>query len=169
MSMSSARLSVGVVVERYKGRSPWADFIWRPISALAGETTAAPWSVLADDGETTTFYAGSAIIDLHKTETANYRNNLATGSPMLWVVLRQTEGDPPYRVFTVTADPAEGEAMTEAGSDLVEQVPMPEPVRAALEAFIAEHHVERPFHKRPQNRPDPEALARRIGTVGDKK
>ncbi len=169
MSAPIARIPVGVVVERYKGKSPWADFIWRPISVLAGETKAAPWSVLADDGETTTFYAGSAAIDLHKTETTNYRGNLATGSPMLWVVLRQTDSEPPYKLFTVTADPAEGEAMTEAGSDLVEPVPMPAPIRAALEAFIAEHHVERPFYKRPQSRADPEVLARRIGTSGEKK
>jgi hypothetical protein len=61
----------------------------------------------------------------------------------------------------VTADPAEGEAWTEAGSDLVDVVPMPEPVHAAIDAFIAEHHVEQPFHKRERDRADPEALARR--------
>jgi hypothetical protein len=34
-------------------------------------------------------------------------------------------------------------------------------VRAQLDAFVAEHHVERPFYKRERDRPDPEALARR--------
>jgi len=61
----------------------------------------------------------------------------------------------------VTADPAEGEAWTETGSDLVDVVPMPEAVRAAIDAFVAEHHVEQPFHKRERDRADPEALARR--------
>ena len=30
-----------------------------------------------------------------------------------------------------------------------------------IEAFVAEHHVERPFVKRKRDRADPEALARR--------
>ena len=38
---------------------------------------------------------------------------------------------------------------------------MPEPLRAAIADFVAEHHVERPFEKRQRNRADPEALARR--------
>jgi hypothetical protein len=38
---------------------------------------------------------------------------------------------------------------------------MPEPVRATIEAFVVEHHVERAFHKRKRDRADPEALARR--------
>ena len=30
-----------------------------------------------------------------------------------------------------------------------------------FDAFVAEHHIEQPFHKRERDRPDPEALARR--------
>src|SRR5262249_49846812 len=74
---------------------------------------------------------------------------------------RPTGVEPPYEIFAVTADPAEGEAWTETGSDLVDVVPMPEAVRAAIDAFAAEHHVERPFYKRERDRADPEALARR--------
>jgi hypothetical protein len=51
-------------------------------------------------------------------------------------------------VIAVTADPAEGEALTEAGQDIVETLPMPSGIVQALEAFIVEHHVERPFFKR---------------------
>src|SRR5215831_8476482 len=104
---------------------------------------------------------GVAEIDLYRTETANYRDNLDSGAPMLWVALRPTGVEPPYEIFAVTADPAEGEAWTEAGSDLVDVVPMPEAVRAAVDAFVAEHPVEQPFHKRERDRADPEALARR--------
>jgi len=164
-----ATISVGVVVERHKAQSPWLDYIWRPVSVLAGEPAAAPWTVLASNSETTTFYAGTATIALHRTETANYRDNLASASPGLWVVLRPTGGEPPYSVFMVTADPREGEAMTEAGVDLVEQVGMPNLIRKLVEAFVAEYHVERPFYKRPQNRADPESLARRDITREDEK
>ena len=51
-------------------------------------------------------------------------------------------------MVAVTADPAEGEAFTEAGNDLVDTVPMPAAIREALEVFLAEHHVARPFFKR---------------------
>jgi len=48
----------------------------------------------------------------------------------------------------VTADPAEGEAFTDPGNDLIETVPMPVAIAATIGNFIAEHHVERPFIKR---------------------
>jgi hypothetical protein len=168
VSTALESIPVGVVVERRKAASQWIDFLWRPVAVLPGEPEAKPWTVLREDAETTTFYAGAAVIELHRTETTNYRDNLASGSPGLWVVLRQTGSEPPYRVFTVTADPAEGEAMTEAGSDLVEQVAMPPSIGAMLEAFVAEHHVERPHFKRERNRADPEALARGPGKREDR-
>jgi hypothetical protein len=154
-------ISVGVVVERRKAQSQWIDFTWRPVAVLAGAPEAEPWTVLSQDGAGTTFYAGAAEIALYRTETGNYRDNLATGAPMLWVALRPTGAEPPYQLFAVTADPAEGEAFTEAGNDLVDVVPMPEAMREVIAAFVAEHHVERPFHKRQRDRADPEALARR--------
>ena len=108
-----------------------------------------------------TFYAGAADIELYRTETDNYRSNLASGAPSLWVALHATGGDPPYEIAVVTADPAEGEALTEPGQAIVEAVAMPDPVRDAIASFVAEHHVERAFQKRKRDRADPEALARR--------
>jgi hypothetical protein len=156
-----AKMPVGIVVARRKAQSPWIDFTWTPVSALAGLPDAAPWTMLSQDDNGATFYAGPADVELYRTETANYRENLAGGTPLLWVALRPTGVEPPYEIFGVTADPAEGEAWTEAGNDLVDVVPMPEVVRAMIEAFVAEHHVERPFHKRERDHADPEALARR--------
>ena len=155
------RIPVGVVVERRKAASPWVDYLWRPVSVLAGEPQAAPWTALGRDGDADLYYAGSAALELFRTETANYADNLRSGSPAVWVVLRATGGEPPYAVFAVTADPAEGEAFTEAGNDLVDTVPMPGTIAEVLAAFIVEHHVERPFHKRSRDRADPETLARR--------
>ena len=154
------RIPVGVVVERRKAMSQWADFIWQPVAVLPGEPETTPWTVLKHDRERTSFYAGPAIIELYRTETAHYRDNLAAGG-QLWVVLRPTEAEPAYQIARVTADPSEGEAFTEAGNDIVEAVPMPDSIREVLEAFVAEHHVEQPFYKRERNRADPEALARR--------
>ena len=161
MSAPQQRIPVGVVVERRKAVSPWIDFTWRPVSVLAGQPDTAAWTVLSEKDDGALFYAGAVDIELHRTETGNYRDNLASAKPSLWVVLRPTNVEPPYDVFAVTADPAEGEAFTEAGNDLVEAVAMPDPIRDAVDAFIAEHHVERQFFKRQRDRADPEALARR--------
>jgi len=168
--MSSAPLSqivVGVVVERRKADSPWIDFLWRPVGILPDAPDMPAWSVLREEEETVLFYAGSRTVDLHRAETARYRDNLATGSPLLWVVLSPVEGDWPYELANVTADPAEGEAATEAGANLVETVAMPDVVREVVEGFVAEHHVEREFVKRKRDRADPEALARRHAEGGN--
>jgi hypothetical protein len=52
------RIPVGVVVERRKATSQWVDVVWRPVAVLGGLPGAAPWTPLAGDGETATFYAG---------------------------------------------------------------------------------------------------------------
>lgn len=151
---------VGVVVDRVKAESPWIDYIWQPKAVLVGEPDATPWTKLSGDDERASFYAGSASIELYRSETGNYRDNLA-GDCKLWIVLTPTESEPPYQLSKVTADPAEGEAHTETGINLVEAVPMPDQVREALEDFVTEHHVDRTFYKRKRDRPDPDALGRR--------
>ncbi len=155
------RIPVGVVVERRKADSPWIDFVWRGIGVLPDEPEMTPWTVIREQEGMTLFYAGSATVDLYRSETERYRDNLATGDPSVWIVLTPSEGAWPYTVSAVTADPAEGEAFTEAGANLVEAVPMPQVLHEAIENFIAEHHVETEFVKRERRGADPEALARR--------
>jgi hypothetical protein len=155
------RIPVGVVVERRKAKSPWVDFVWSPVAVLPGVPDAAPWTALDGDAECTRFYGGSAAIALYRADASGYRDNLATGAALLWVVLRPSDLDPPYEIAAVTAEPSEGEAFTESATNLVETVPMPEAVRATVADFVAEHHVEQPFVKRKRDRADPEAMARR--------
>jgi hypothetical protein len=155
------RIPVGVVVERRKAESPWIDFVWRGTGVLPDEPELTPWTVIREQQGTTLFYAGSATVDLYRSESARYRDNLATGVPSVWIVLTPSEGAWPYAVSAVTADPAEGEAFTEAGANLVEAVPMPEVLHETIENFIAGHHVETEFVKRERRPADPEALARR--------
>jgi Protein of unknown function (DUF3305) len=166
-STALARLPVGIVVERRKAESPWLDFLYQPVAVLSGVPIAAPWTVISSKGDVTTLYAGQAVIELHRTETANYRDNLAYGTPLLWVVLRPTSAEAGFELLMVTADPAEGEALTGAGNDLVEAVPMPAPIRAVVESFIAEHHVEQPFFKRRRDRSGARAPASRAGASED--
>lgn len=155
------RIPVGIVVERRRADSPWVDFIWRSAAVLPDEPETVPWTILREEDGMTLFYAGSATLDLYVSETARYRDNIASGMPSIWVVLSPSEGPWPYVIAAATADPAEGEGFTEAADNLVEAVPMPEAVREMIESFIAEHHVEREFVKRERRRADPEAMARR--------
>jgi hypothetical protein len=155
------RIPVGVVVERRKADSPWIDFVWRGIGVLPDEPEMTPWTVLREQEGTTLFYAGNATVDLYRSEAARYRDNLAMDAPSVWIVLAPSEGDWPYAVSTVTADPAEGEAFTEAGANLVEAVPMPDALLRTIEDFVGQHHLETEFVKRERRRADPEALARR--------
>ena len=163
------RIPVGVVVERRKATSPWAEVIWRPVAVFGGVPDAAAWTPLAIEGETATFYAGEAEIELYRSEADNYRRNLASAAPAVWVVLQETGGDPPYAVAAVTADPAEGEGLTEPGQGVIEAVAMPEALRHAIAAFVAEHHVEQVFEKRTRDRADPEALARHDPRFGKRR
>jgi Protein of unknown function (DUF3305) len=155
------RLPVGVVVERRKLNNPWAEFSWRPVAVLPGAPDTAPWTMLDEQHEVRRFYAGASEVELFAGNAGYYRDNLTSGEPALWVVLRPTGLEPPFQVFTVTADPNEGEAFTQAGNDLVEAVAMPEPIRESIAAFVAEHHIETQFVKRQRDTADPEALARR--------
>ena len=154
------QIPVGVLVDRIKADSQWIDYTWQPSAVLVGQPETQAWTRISGDAERTTFYAGGATIGLHRSSTAYYRDNLA-GDCVLWVILSPTGVEPPYQLVGVTADPTEGEGLTEAGSHVIECVPMPPQIRDVVEAFIAEHHVEQPFFKRKRDRADPEALGRR--------
>jgi hypothetical protein len=164
-----ACVPVGVVVERRKATSHWLDMVWRPVAVLSGVPDAAPWTAITTAEDAATFYVGAAQIELYRTETDHYRSNLDSGAPSVWIALRPTGAEPPYALFAVTADPAEGESFTQAGDDLVETVPMPAAVRETVAAFVAEHHVERPIYKRKRDRAGPRAQARRAPMRKDRR
>ncbi len=147
-STALVRIPVSVVVERRPAKSKWADYLWRPVSVLIGTPAAMPWTPIDTTPDATLFYAGEAVVELHRTETVYYRDNITSDAPTLWVVLQPAFSEFPYRVLSVTADPGEGEAFTDGGDNIVEALPMPADVLETVRQFIAEYHVERPFKKR---------------------
>ena len=158
--MSEDHFDVGVIVARRKLKGPWADHAWLPHAVLPAAPATAPWTSLGRDGDDELFYAGPFEVRLHPSETAHYRDNLASGRPSLWVSLRPVGSDD-YEVSTVTADPYEGEALAGAIGETIEAVPMPLEIQAKVAAFFEAFHVERPFFKRKRDRADPEALGQR--------
>jgi hypothetical protein len=159
--MPSESFTVGVVVERRQLSNPWVEAMWLPSAFLPGAPETPPWTKIEETPGVERFYAGPVEISLYSTDTANYRDNLASGEPKIWVTLRETSGLKPVAIANVTADPAEGEAMTEAGDDIVEAVPMPSEIAARVAAFVTLHHVEHDFFKRKRDRANPESLAAR--------
>ena len=82
MSAALQHIAVGVIVERRKAASQWIDFVWRPTAVLAGAPEAKPWTLLnKSQDDAASFYAGPAEVALYRSETSNYRDNLATGAP----------------------------------------------------------------------------------------
>jgi hypothetical protein len=149
--MIEEQMIVGLVLERRTLGGDWGGIAWRPTAVFATAPDVAPWTPLGGSKSAAQFYAGAFPISLYSTDTANYRDNLSSGMPKLWVVLRLESPDitvPPVQVLLITADPAEGEGSTEAGNNIVETLDMPREVAGAVASFVEAHHVERPIIKR---------------------
>lgn len=148
--------SVGVIVEKRKAASQWIDHTWSVAAVLPGMPETAPMTLVERVPEGERYYLGAGHLVFNAMETANYRDNLAADVPKIWVIMREHGEDGSLSLLAVTVDPSEGEAHTQAGSDLVDAVPMSPDLVAVLTAFVDEHHVEREFFKRKRDRVDPE-------------
>lgn len=156
MALIEEQILAGLVVECIKQSSEWGGHVWRPVTIFSVAPDVAPWTPLGATPSARRYYAGAVAIGLYSTDTTNYRDNLESGTPKLWVVLRPEGDAPPVEIVAVTADPAEGEAHTEAGTNTVETIAMPAEIAAEIAQFIAKHHVERPIIKRKRDRAEPD-------------
>ncbi len=160
--MPSTAIEIGVVLERRPARSAWLDVIWEARSVLPEPAAAERGASLGATASGELFYGGAARLEVNTVDTGYYRDNLESGTPQIWVVLRAQDSGLP-EIARVTCDPNEGEGYAGSGWDIVNVVPMPAPIAAALAAFVAEHHVDRPFIKRKRDKADPEAWPRAPG------
>lgn len=147
----SARLAVGVVVDRQPARSRWVSHVWRPVEVLAeppADTTeaGADWRLLRRDGETARYLATGIELALHRSDVASYRYNLESADPRLYVVLRPA-GER-ARVMLVTAAPDEAQLFMDTGEDVIEALPLPARLRDLVGAFVAAHPPPPPMRKR---------------------
>lgn len=159
--MAEESIAVGVIVEKRKAASAWIDHTWSPVAVLPGLPEAASMTLIETlpDGER--YYLGAARVTLASVDTANYRDNMMSGAPKLWVAMREDHPEAGLVLVAVTADPAEGEAHTETGTNIVDTVPMVPEIAHFVAQFVDTHHVEREFFKRKRDRADPNRLARR--------
>ncbi len=154
-------IPLAVLVERRPGVTRWAEFAWRAVEVLEEAPDVPPWTVLREEAGRTVFFAGRAEVALYPTDTDNYRHNLASAQPLVWVLLRPAETESGWSLQTVTADPGEAHLYADVGQDLLDSLPMPPRLHAEMTAFVERHHKERGFWKRKRDQADPEALAHR--------
>lgn len=152
-------IEVAILAERRPGVTIWQSHVWRAIAVLEQAPPVPAWTMLRAEGGREVFFAGTATVTLHRTDTPNYKDNLEAADPLIWVVLRDTPGG--MTIQAVTVDPGEAEIYTEGPTDLVEALPMPPGLLAILASFVETHHVEREFHKRKRDRQDPDSLGRK--------
>jgi hypothetical protein len=154
--MAEHRIEIGVILARRAHAGRWGGYAWAPHAVLPAAPELAAWTALGARGGQEIFYAGAFELALHPGATAHYRDNLNAQRPSVWVLI--APADESCAVVGVTADPYEGEAMTEGYGNVVDAVPMPDGVRAEIASFVAAHHVEQPFFKRERERVDTETL-----------
>jgi hypothetical protein len=145
-------MALGVIVERRPTRNRWADDQYLPVAVIPN-APAADWAPLDSDdaGETNRWHVGTCDAVLYRTDSEAYLGNLESDRPSVYVVLRPSE-DPedehPVALVEVTLSPYEAQDYLDIGDDIVEGVPIPEPVDAWVRDFVARHHKETPFKKR---------------------
>ena len=156
-------LPLGVGLEMRKSSHPWGDYCWRAVEILAGAPPRDPrgeWLPLSEQGEEVKlFHAGTLPLELHRKDTPELKMNLEQREPLIYVVLRKgvdAGSRHPYVPLLVTANVMEAEFYSVSGDEQVDGVPMPPPVRALIEDFVRQHHVEVPFYKRKRKPHNPQ-------------
>lgn len=152
---------VGVLVDCRKPVTAWGEDIWQAVTVLPGVPDVVPWTEVETGPHFTRYYAGSAPLELFRSETPTYKYNLESQPPAVYTVLRKVDARPGWKLLMATVCPGEAHAHADTGDDLVEALAMPEPIRIWLAEFVALHHIEPAFFKRKRDRANPEALARR--------
>ena len=129
------------------------------VAVLPDEPDATPWTVMKHDAEPHLYLRRPGDVEVIHTETSilpgqYHRRRPSSG----WCFVRP-------RAIRPTSSPSprirSKARLYRSRQRSSKRLPMPELVRDALEAFVAEHHVEQTFFKRKRDRPDTEALARR--------
>lgn len=153
-------MPLGIVIERRDIDNPWQDHVWQPVAVIPGAPEVDEWKVVNRGKGWIQYHAATLPLELHRQETAAYIYNLASHTPVVYVVLRHGEetGEHEVEPFLVTASPNEAQDLLDAGDDIIEGVPMPEVIMAWAQAFVAEHHVEESHYKRKRKRLDPDKV-----------
>lgn len=150
MSPERPFLKVAVVMEREAQPNRWEDWRFSVVDVMPDEGGLGESRVLRDDGRRRRTLHTGFEIELFKDEGEGYYLNLSSGSPVWFVMWRIGEDD---------ASSAQPQVVSlsynEAGrwldaQERVDNVALPEDVRAWLQAYVDENYRPEPKkRKRP--------------------
>jgi len=154
--MTLVRFPVAVIMERIPLTNRWVNEQWRAAAVELDADAEHPPEPLGTHSDTTRWRVPGHTIELHRSEGEGYYLNLASGDPKVFVMWRMLEPDadeqsePRARPVIVTVSYGEAARFLDAGEQ-VDAVPMPTPIRVALEPFVAEHFRPEPRKKVKRN------------------
>lgn len=154
--------SASVAFRKRPVSSRWVDFEWDTASVFVSDDLDIPATgplQIATAGEQQWRWDGQRI-ELHRSEGEGYWLNLNSPQPCVFVMWRLDEPDEVPRPVVVTVSYNEAGRMLDAG-DHVDNVPMPDPVLAALTAYTAMHYKPEVRKKVKRNDPFVEGAFRR--------
>lgn len=139
------RFHVAVRMERLRQPNPWED--WRcsvaEVVSDDGGFGSAP-RLLRDDGRCASWLVPGLEVALYRDEAEGYYLNLSSGQPVWFVMWRLDESDPPVpRPAIVTLSYNEAGRWLDA-QERVDNLPLPDDVRALLQAYVDEHYRPEP-------------------------
>ena len=158
--MQHPRFSAAVIMEWTRLNDRWQSEKWETMGVTADEAPPplappAPVLLQRDHSSARWLHSGCALT-LYRDEAEGYYLNLSAEQPFVFVTWRLEEGV--ARPYSLTLSYNEAARMMDAGEH-VDGVPLPEPWRAALAAFVALHY--RPETKKNRARPPSFKGARR--------
>jgi len=143
------RCTVAVVIERERAPNAWEDWRFRiaEVQVDDGMLGTGP-RTLRDDGRVAQVLHTGLRVTLHTDEAEGYHLNLSSGAPV-WFVMWRIDNDDPSRAWPelVTLSYNEAGRLLDA-QERVDNRPLPDDVRAWLQAFTDTHYRPEPKQRR---------------------
>jgi len=143
-------LSVGVIVAREDSDNQWQDHVWRVAGVVIGADPQDTWREIDRGPGVVHYFAGTRELEVFRKETEAYQVNLENKVPVVYVVMRENDDfdGPPLDLHLVTVSAYEAQDYLDTGEEIVDTVPMPEPLIAWVQRYVDRNHVEEKFVKR---------------------
>ncbi|MFO1415647.1 MAG: DUF3305 domain-containing protein [Burkholderiales bacterium] len=156
--MSPSYFSVDVVMERVPLANRWASERWQPSTVVPvgeGRGHGGAPECVRDDATGAAWRFPGMTIELHASEAEGAYLNLTSPGAVAFVMWRLAEEEgavPAAHPLIVTLSYNEAGRFMDGG-ERVDTVPLAEPLRAWLAAFVAEHYKPEPKRKVRRNDP----------------
>jgi Protein of unknown function (DUF3305) len=151
--MPEMRFPVAVIMQRVPLANRWSDERWGAIAVELAEESAARVEVVDDSPSGTRWRCTGLFVELHPVEAEGYYLNASASEPRVFVLWRMAEpgdGEPRARPMIVTLSYSEAARFLDAGEQ-VDTVPVPAPLLAEMERFVATHYRPEPRKKARRN------------------